>query len=67
MGASYAPKIEKSEAVLDWTRSAIALDRKVRAFNPWPIAETRFGNETLRILRARVTDASGVHGEPGTL
>jgi methionyl-tRNA formyltransferase len=53
-GATYAPKIEKSEAVLDWTASALALDRKVRAFNPWPIAETRFGDETLRVLRARV-------------
>lgn len=67
VGASYAPKIEKSEATLDWTAGAIALDRKVRAFNPWPIAETRFGNETLRVLRARVAESGGVHAEPGTL
>jgi methionyl-tRNA formyltransferase len=66
-GATYAPKIEKSEAILDWSASAIELDRKVRAFNPWPIAETRFGNETLRILRARVADPGGVHAGPGTL
>jgi methionyl-tRNA formyltransferase len=66
-GASYAPKIEKSEAALDWTASAIALDRQVRAFNPWPIAETRFGSETLRVLRARVAESGGIHAEPGTL
>ncbi len=56
-GASYAPKIEKAEAILDWSASSIALDRKVRAFNPWPIAETHLGNETLRILRARVAES----------
>ncbi|HEU4779285.1 MAG TPA: methionyl-tRNA formyltransferase, partial [Steroidobacteraceae bacterium] len=66
-GASYAPKIEKSEAVLDWTASATLLDRKVRAFNPWPIAETRFGSESLRILRAHVAESGGVHDAPGTL
>ncbi len=49
-GASYAPKIEKSEAALDWSTSAVQLDRQVRAFNPWPIAETNFGNDTLRVL-----------------
>ncbi|HEY6123348.1 MAG TPA: methionyl-tRNA formyltransferase [Steroidobacteraceae bacterium] len=66
-GATYAPKIEKTEATLDWSASAVTLDRKVRAFNPWPIAETRFGDETLRILRARVAEPGGVHAGPGTL
>jgi len=66
-GASHAPKIEKSEAALDWSASAIQLDRQVRAFNPWPVAETSFGNETLRVLRARVADPGGIHAEPGTL
>ena len=66
-GASYAPKIEKAEAILDWSASSVAVDRKVRAFNPWPVAETSLGNETLRILRARVAEPEGVHAEPGTL
>ena len=66
-GASYAPKIEKSEAALDWSTSAVQLDRQVRAFNPWPIAETNFGNDTLRVLDARVAESDGVHAEPGTL
>ena len=66
-GVTHAAKIEKAEALLDWTASATQLDRQVRAFNPWPIAETRFGNETLRVIRARVAEPLGVHGEPGTL
>ena len=67
IGASHAPKIDKAEATLDWTQSATALDAQVRAFNPWPIAETRFGSETLRVLRARVAEPGGVHAEAGTL
>jgi methionyl-tRNA formyltransferase len=66
-GVTYAAKLEKSEAALDWKQSALALDRKVRAFNPWPIAETRFAGDTLRILRARVARDSGGEAAPGTL
>ena len=66
-GVTYAAKIEKSEAPIDWTRSAAELDRQVRAFNPWPIAETTFAGETLRILRAAVANPSGQHASPGTL
>jgi methionyl-tRNA formyltransferase len=66
-GVSYAPKIEKSEAPLDWSESAVRLDRQVRAFNPWPIAETRFAGETLRVLQAQVADAQDAEAAPGTL
>ena len=66
-GATHAAKIDKSEASIDWTGSATQLDRQVRAFNPWPIAETPFGNETLRVIRARIAEPGGVHGDPGTL
>ncbi|MGB8327967.1 MAG: methionyl-tRNA formyltransferase, partial [Steroidobacteraceae bacterium] len=52
-GATYAPKIEKSAALIDWSRSAAEIDRQVRAFDPWPVAETRFAGEQLRIHRAR--------------
>ena len=55
-GVSYAPKIEKSEAGSTGRASAIRVDRQVRAFNPWPIAETVSGSETLRVLRARVAE-----------
>jgi methionyl-tRNA formyltransferase len=66
-GVTYAAKIDKSEAPLDWTKSAIQLDAQVRAFNPWPIAETRMAGETLRVLQARVAASEGVEAEPGTL
>jgi methionyl-tRNA formyltransferase len=66
-GVTYAAKIEKAEAPLDWTASATELDRKIRAFNPWPVAETMFAGETLRILRARMAAENGEHATPGTL
>jgi methionyl-tRNA formyltransferase len=53
-GVTYAAKIEKSEALIDWSRSAAQIDRQVRAFNPWPIAETRLEGEQLRIHAVRV-------------
>jgi methionyl-tRNA formyltransferase len=66
-GVTYAAKIEKSEAPMDWKGSAADLDRQVRAFNPWPVAETAFAGEVLRVLRASVAEPAGVHGIPGTL
>ena len=39
-GATYAAKIRKEEARIDWAQPAVAIDRQVRAFNPWPVAET---------------------------
>ena len=51
--ASYARKLDKSEAQLDWTGDAEALARKVRAFNAWPVAETRLEGRQLRIWDAR--------------
>lgn len=53
-GATYAHKIAKSEAVIDWEADAVQIERKVRAFNPWPIAETRLEGEPLRLLGARL-------------
>jgi methionyl-tRNA formyltransferase len=66
-GATYAPKIEKSEARIDWSASAIALDRQVRAFNPWPVAETSFAGESLKVLRARVAEQPASDAAPGTV
>ncbi len=52
-GATYAAKIRKEEARIDWSDSAVAIDRQVRAFNPWPVAETRLGDEQVRVWEAR--------------
>ena len=52
VGVTYAHKIEKSEAKLDWSQPATVLANKVRAFNPWPIAEAIVAGERLRIHEA---------------
>jgi len=67
VGVSYAPKIEKAEARIDWSAPAVQLDRMIRAFNPVPVAETLMAGESLRLWRARVADPTARAGEPGTL
>jgi methionyl-tRNA formyltransferase len=66
-GVSYAAKIAKSEALIDWDRSALEIDRQIRAFNPWPVAETRFEDDQLRILTARIHDGALPAAPPGTV
>jgi len=61
--ATYAKKLEKAEAELDWSRPAAELERQVRAFNPWPVAQTRRGEETLRVWGARAIPGSGAPGK----
>ncbi|GAB3389922.1 methionyl-tRNA formyltransferase [Lysobacter fragariae] len=48
-GVTYAHKLDKAEARLDWSQPAIVLANKVRAFNPWPMAEAMVSGERLRI------------------
>jgi methionyl-tRNA formyltransferase len=57
-GATYAPRIEKGEARIDWTQEAMQIERQVRAFNPAPIAETRLDGEQLRIFSATALEAN---------
>ncbi len=51
--ATYAQKISKEEALLDWTRPAVRLEHEVRAFNPWPVAYTTWGGQNLRVWMAK--------------
>jgi methionyl-tRNA formyltransferase len=51
-GVTYAHKLEKHEAKLDWTQPAVALANKVRAFDPWPVAEAELAGERVRIYGA---------------
>lgn len=55
-GATYAARIAKAEARIDWTQEAIQIERQVRAFNPEPVADTRLDGEQLRIFAAEVLD-----------
>ena len=65
-GATYAKKIEKSEAVIRWSESAMAIERRLRAFDPSPGCETMFNGEPLKIWRAQVVGGrSSV--EPGSV
>ncbi len=65
-GVTYAHKLDKAEARLDWSRPAIELARAVRAFNPWPVAEAMVAGERLRIHGAIAVD-TGHAAAPGTL
>jgi methionyl-tRNA formyltransferase len=65
-GANYAPKIDKAEAWLDWAASAAMLERKVRAFDPFPGAAAMFGEIPLKFWRARAS-ATGPASAPGTV
>lgn len=61
-GVTYAHKIEKAEALIDWSRSAAELDRHIRAFNPFPGAQTQLGGQTVKLWQARPVAGQG---EPG--
>lgn len=55
-GTTYAHKLDKAEAKLDFTQTAVALARKVRAFNPWPVAEAGIAGERVRVWNAKARD-----------
>ncbi len=65
-GVTYARKLDKAEAAIDWARDAAALDRQVRAFVPWPVAETRLRGAQLRIHAAEPA-AGTADAPPGTV
>ena len=58
--ASYAAKLDKAEARINWQQSAEQIARQIRGYNPVPVAWTELGNERIRILEAQVADASGL-------
>jgi methionyl-tRNA formyltransferase len=67
-GVTYAEKINKAEARIDWSRDATHVSRQVRAFYPWPIAETRLNGAQLRIWDAEVCDSPAIQAAaPGTV
>jgi methionyl-tRNA formyltransferase len=68
-GVTYAAKIDKAEALIQWGRHAEEISRQVRAFNPWPMAETRFDGIQLRIWEAEPVDSPDMSGfrPPGSV
>jgi methionyl-tRNA formyltransferase len=66
--ATLAPKIAKADGALDWRASAVDLERRVRAFNPWPVAEGSLDRGgRLRIWEALALDAQSTQARPGTI
>jgi len=58
---TYAAKLDKAEAQLDWTQPALVLERKIRALNSWPVAQTLFQGKVLRIWQAiRLTETTAL-------
>jgi methionyl-tRNA formyltransferase len=62
-GITYAPKLTKDEGRLDWSQSASALARRLRALNPWPGCWTEFDGERLRVLEGEIVAGAGTPGE----
>lgn len=66
--ATSAPKISKSESALDWHASAAELERRVRAFNPWPVAEAKLDDgRRLRVWEAAIAADAPASASPGTI
>jgi methionyl-tRNA formyltransferase len=63
-GATYAPKLSRADGHIDWTRSADAIDRQVRAFDPWPGTFTTLAGTPLKVLAVTLSNATGA---PGTV
>lgn len=65
-GVSYAPRIIKADGLIDWDRSAVQIDRQIRAMQSWPVAFTRLRGETLRCWQAAPTGTTS-SAAPGTV
>ena len=61
--ATYAPKLKREHGQIDWSESAEAIERKIRAYNPWPGAFMKVDGQNLKIFSASVVDFNGQPGE----
>ena len=61
-GVSYAHKIDKTEAAIDWREPAVVIERRLRAFDPFPGATALIGDETIKCWRGRVVPGTGAPG-----
>jgi methionyl-tRNA formyltransferase len=66
-GVSYAHKIEKAEAAVDWSQPADAIARRIRAFDPFPGATAQVGGETVKLWRAAAVMQGRGSAAPGTI
>ncbi len=61
--ATYAPKLKREHGQIDWSESAEVIERKIRAFNPWPGAFMKLGGQNLKMFSGSVVDLGGKSGE----
>lgn len=66
-GVTYARKVDKSEAVVDWTADAASVARRIRAFNPAPGAVARWRGEAVKLWRAQAVEGAEFSQAPGTV
>ena len=62
-GVTYAAKIDKAEARVDWSRPAVEVDRLIRGLSPFPGAWTQVGGERVKLLRSRLAEGQGAPGQ----
>jgi methionyl-tRNA formyltransferase len=62
LDATYAPKLTRGDGRIDWSQSAMAIDRRIRAFEPWPGTFTTLGGNPLKVISATPVEASGTAG-----
>ncbi len=65
--ATYAAKLTKVEALLDWNLEAVQLDRAVRGYYPFPVAHTTMGDTPIKVIRARIRQQDAQAEAPGTV
>lgn len=66
-GVTYAAKLDKAEGRVDWTADAAIVDRRIRAYAPWPAATAQYDGEPVKLLRSRLLEADGSAAPPGAL
>lgn len=67
-GVTWADKLSRSESRVDWQHDAVAIDRQIRAFNPWPAADTTLDGQSVKLWRSRARAGEApVDAVPGTL
>lgn len=66
-GITYAHKLSKEDALLDWTDEPVRQANRIRAFNPWPVAWTYYGGEPLKIWAAQVVEEKTLAAPAGTI
>jgi methionyl-tRNA formyltransferase len=66
-GATYSPKIDKADAQIDWRRPATEIERKVRAYTPWPGTQTMWDEQLVKVLKAGIRDQGSEIGDQAGL